>query len=83
MGPIDLFAALDDVQRTRLRGSPQPDVWQRVQQPLIDLGELNAAADPSTFIDASFIEEVNNYTDEQVKQAIAKWKEANKDLLIQ
>jgi len=72
-----------NVQRTRLRGSPQPDVWQRVQQPLIDLGELNAAADPSTFIDASFIEEVNNYTDEQVKQAIAKWKEANKDLLIQ
>jgi hypothetical protein len=63
-------------------GEPQPDVWAKVQAPYIQLGEIDGQLDPAKFIDASFIQGANDFTTDQVKAALQKWKEANKDILI-
>ncbi len=70
------------VQRTRFRGQPQPEVWQSVQPPLIRLGEISAEVDPATFLDPSFIEVANQYTDAELRASITKWKSEHQDLLI-
>jgi NitT/TauT family transport system substrate-binding protein len=86
---IDLGLALLDfaVYRTNLvrtlkRGELQPDLWERVQAPYIKLGELPGPLDPATFLDDSFIDGASDYETAEVKQGIAKWKEANKDILL-
>jgi NitT/TauT family transport system substrate-binding protein len=71
------------VQRTRLRGEPQVDVWKAVQPPLIRLGEIQAEVDPATFLDRSFIDPANDYTDADLRATVAKWKSEHQDLLIQ
>ena len=86
---IDIGSALLDfaVYKTNLirtikRGEPQPDVWARVQAPYIALKEIPGPLDPAGFLDASFIDGASNYETAEVKTAIGKWKEANKDILI-
>jgi NitT/TauT family transport system substrate-binding protein len=71
------------VQRTRLRGQPQPEVWKAVQPPLIRLGEIQAEVDPAKFLDSSFIEAANNYTDSDLRATIEKWKSEHQDLMGQ
>ena len=71
-----------NLRRTKYFGEPQADVWSKVQAPYIKLGEIDGPLDPATFIDSSFIEAANDFTTDQVKAALAKWKEANKDILI-
>jgi len=71
------------VQRTRLRGQPQPEVWKSIQPALIRVGEIQAEIDPATFLDGSFIEAANAYNDSDLRKTVADWKEAHKDLLMQ
>ena len=68
--------------RTRLRGETQPDVWQRIQDPYIKIGEISGPIDPATFLDDSFIEGANAYKTADLKARLAKWKEANADILL-
>ncbi len=79
---LDFAVYRTNLARTLNRGELQPDVWQRVQAPYIQLGEIAGPLDPATFLDESFTEVANDYRTGDVKSAIAAWKEANKDLLI-
>ncbi len=71
-----------NLRRTKDIGEPQPDVWGKVQAPYIKLGEISGQLDPATFIDSSFIEFANDFKTDQVKAALAKWREANKDIIV-
>lgn len=71
-----------NLARTKNRGEPQPDVWARIQEPYQKLGEISKQYDPKTFTDMSFIEPANDYTTDEVKAAIADWKEKNADKMI-
>ena len=82
MALLDFAVYKTNLIRTIKRGEPQPDVWARVQAPYIALKEIPGALDPATFLDDSFIDGASDYETAEVKQAIAKWKEANKDILI-
>jgi NitT/TauT family transport system substrate-binding protein len=70
------------LRRTKDYGELQPDVWASIQGPYVRLGEISKEIEPDTFLDASFIEAANNWTLDQVKAAMAKWKEANPDKVI-
>jgi NitT/TauT family transport system substrate-binding protein len=69
------------LQRTRLRGEPQPDVWASLQEPYLKQGLIKEKHDPASFTDASFIEPASDYTTAEVKEALIKWREANAELL--
>jgi len=71
------------VPRTRLRGELQPEVWSAVQPPLVRLGEIQAEVDPATFLDDSFIEVANDYTNSELRAVVEKWKTDHKDLIMQ
>lgn len=79
---LDFAVYKTNLIRTIKRGEPQPDVWERVQAPYIEIKEIPGPLDPATFLDESFIDGASDYTTAEVKQAIAKWKDANKDILI-
>jgi NitT/TauT family transport system substrate-binding protein len=69
------------LQRTRLRGEPQPDVWERLQGPFLKMGEITEVYDPATFLDASFIEPAMEYETSEVKEALAEWRTANPEFV--
>ena len=71
-----------NLRRTRDFGEPQSDVWVKVQAPYIKLGEIDGPLDPVDFVDASFIKAANEFTTDQVKAALAKWKQENPDALL-
>jgi NitT/TauT family transport system substrate-binding protein len=73
---------VNQLRRTKDYGELQPDVWAAIQGPYVKLGEISKEIDPDTFLDASFIEAANNWTLDEVKAAMAKWKEANSDKVI-
>jgi NitT/TauT family transport system substrate-binding protein len=79
---LDFAVYRTNMVRTLKRGELQPDVWQRVQAPYIQLGEIPGPLDPATFLDESFTDTANDYRTMEVKAAIATWKEANKDILL-
>lgn len=70
------------LQRTRLRGEPQPDVWATLQEPYLKQGLIEDTYDPETFTDDSFIEPAYDYTTEEVKEALEEWRAANQDALL-
>jgi NitT/TauT family transport system substrate-binding protein len=71
---------LNDPQ-TEQFGGLQPDVWKKVQGPLVKFGELQQEYDPATFLDGSFIEEANNFDRNEIKTALEEWKAAHPDLM--
>jgi NitT/TauT family transport system substrate-binding protein len=79
---MDRTIYLSNLRRTVKFGELQPSVWERIQQPLIALGEINGAFDPSLFLDDSFIEAANDFTTDDVRQALAEWRAANPDAVI-
>jgi len=70
------------LRRTKDYGELQPDVWAAIQGPYVKLGEISKFIEPDTFLDASFIPAANNWTLDQVKAAMDKWKKANQDKVI-
>ena len=70
------------LRRTKDYGELQPDVWRRLQGPYINAGEIKAEIDPATFLDDSFVAAANEFTTDEVKAGINKWKEANPDKLL-
>jgi NitT/TauT family transport system substrate-binding protein len=82
LGLLDFAVYRTNMVRTLKRGELQPDVWERVQAPYIQLAEIPGPLDPSTFLDDSFTDIANDYRTMEVKAAIAAWKEANKDILL-
>jgi NitT/TauT family transport system substrate-binding protein len=70
------------LRRTKDYGELQPDVWASIQGPYVRLGEISKEIEPDTFLDASFIEAANNWTLDQVKAAMAKWKQEHPDRVI-
>jgi NitT/TauT family transport system substrate-binding protein len=73
---------VNQLRRTKDYGELQPDVWAAIQGPYVKLGEISKEIEPDTFLDASLTEAANNWTLDQVKAAMAKWKEANSDKVI-
>jgi hypothetical protein len=57
-------------------------VAPRIQGPYVKLEEISKEILPDSFLDASFIEAANDWTLDQVKAGMAKWKEANPDKVI-
>lgn len=72
-----------NLRRTKDFGEPQVDVWESVQGPLVDVGEISQTYDVSGFVDDRFIEAANDWTTTELKAYIDRWKEANPDKLIQ
>jgi NitT/TauT family transport system substrate-binding protein len=70
------------LRRTKDYGELQPDVWALIQGPYVKLGEIGNEVDPDTFLDASFTEAANNWTLDEVKAAMAKWKKEHPDRVI-
>ena len=70
------------VRRTKVYGELQPDVWASIQPPYLKQKEITKTLDPKTFLDPSFIEAANDWTLDDVKSAMADWKKANEDKLI-
>jgi NitT/TauT family transport system substrate-binding protein len=73
---------ITQLRRTKQYGELQPDVWASIQAPYVKQGEITKELDPSTFLDASFIEAANDWTTDDVKKNMNAWKEANADKLI-
>jgi NitT/TauT family transport system substrate-binding protein len=69
------------LQRTRLRGEPQPDVWEALQATYLKQAQVSKIHDPATFLDDSFIEAANEYTTAEVKEALKEWRAANQEFL--
>lgn len=72
-----------NVPRATLRGRARPELWVEVQQPLIDIGQIDKRFDPADFIDESFIDAANDYTYADVRRAVKKWREENPDKMLQ
>ena len=70
------------IRRTVKFGELQQATWNAMQAPYIDVGEISAAFDVSTFLDTSFTDAVNSFTTDEVKAGIARFHEANPNLLI-
>ena len=70
------------LRRTMKLGELEPEAWQRLQAPYVGLGEISRVIDPAEFLDASFIDAANDFTTDDVKDAIRRFKEANADILI-
>jgi NitT/TauT family transport system substrate-binding protein len=70
------------VRRTKVYGELQPDVWAMIQPPYLKQKEISKELDPATFLDSSFIEAANDWTLMDVKSALADWKKANADKVI-
>jgi len=58
-------------------GDVQPEVWTRVQGPMVKLGELQKEIDPATFLDRSLIDPANDFSREQIAADVAAWKSKN------
>jgi NitT/TauT family transport system substrate-binding protein len=68
------------IRRTVKYGELQRDVWEGIQQPYVDFGEISKRIDIDTFLDTSFIDAANSFTTDEVKAGVKAWKEANKDI---
>jgi len=73
---------VNQLRRTKDYGELQPDVWASIQGPYVKLGEISKKIDPDTFLDSSFVEAANNWTLEEVKAGLAKWKQENPERVI-
>jgi NitT/TauT family transport system substrate-binding protein len=73
---------VQQLRRTKDYGELQPDVWAAIEGPYVKLGEISKFIEPDTFLDASFIAAANNWTLDQVKAGMARWKEENADRVI-
>lgn len=58
-------------------GDLQPEIWKKVQGPLVKFGELEKEIDPSMFLDDSFIGPANDFDKEAVARAAEEWKQKN------
>lgn len=70
-------ALITDLPVTEKYGDVQYDVWQKVQAPYVKFEQIEGEVDPKTFLDGSFIAAANDFTEEDVKAAIAEWRAAN------
>jgi NitT/TauT family transport system substrate-binding protein len=70
------------IRRTVRYGELQHDVWENIQPPYVELGEIPEKIDVTVFLDDSFTDAANAFTTMDVKKGIKAWKEANKDILI-
>ena len=71
------------LRRTMKLGELQPEAWTRLQAPYVALGEISRQIDPAEFLDASFVEEANGFTTDDVKAGIKRFRESNSDLAAQ
>jgi NitT/TauT family transport system substrate-binding protein len=69
-------------RRTQDYGEMQPDVWSRIQPPYVELKEISREIQPSEFLDTSFVAGANDFTTDDVKAGIARFREENKDILL-
>lgn len=58
-------------------GDLQPDVWASVQGPYIEFEQIEKEIDPAVFLNDSLIAAANDFTDDDVKGYLEKWKAAN------
>ena len=70
------------LRRTVKFGELQPSVWTAMQAPYVAMGQIAAPIDVSTFLDGSFIDEANNFTTDDVKAGIARFRTENPDLTV-
>ena len=58
-------------------GDVEPEVWAKVQAPYIKFGQIEGQLDPATFLDGSFIDYANGFSEDEMKAALEEWKAAN------
>ncbi|HET9902387.1 MAG TPA: ABC transporter substrate-binding protein [Xanthobacteraceae bacterium] len=62
---------------TKKTGDMQPDVWGRVQEQMIKIGELNKRYDPKTFLDGSMIDAANDFDRNAIAADLKAWRAKN------
>lgn len=62
---------------TEKLGDLQPEVWEKIQEPMIKVGLIEEKIDPSAFLDNSLIEAANDFDREEVKKDVEAWKAEN------
>jgi NitT/TauT family transport system substrate-binding protein len=82
LGLVTQNVFVQQLRRTKDYGELQPDVWASIQGTFVKLGEISKEIDPATFLDDSFVAAANDWTLMEVKEAMATWKEANPDQVI-
>jgi len=58
-------------------GDLRPDSWEKVQAQLIEVGEIKAPIDVTTFLDDSLIGPANEFDRAEVEADIAEWQQTN------
>ncbi|KAA0969573.1 ABC transporter substrate-binding protein [Aureimonas fodinaquatilis] len=66
-----------NVSVTELSGDLQPEVWKKVQPPMVKQGAIDAEIDPATFLDDRFIASANDWDHAEVEAEIKAWRDAN------
>jgi NitT/TauT family transport system substrate-binding protein len=73
---LDMSIPLNQSVTERL-GDLQPDVWLKVQDQMIKVGEINQEYDTDTFLDASYIGPANDFDKAEVAADVERWKQEN------
>jgi NitT/TauT family transport system substrate-binding protein len=79
---INTNAFVQQIRRTKDYGELQPDVWAGIQGAYLNVGEISKEIPPDEFLDSSFIQAANNWTTDQVKENLEKWRKENPDKII-
>ena len=79
---INTNAFVQQIRRTKDFGELQADVWASIQPAYLNVGEISKEIDPANFLDTSFIAPANDWTTDEVKAGVEKWREANPDSII-
>jgi hypothetical protein len=58
-------------------GELRPDVWLKVQNQMIKVGEINQEYNIDTFLDPSHIEPANDFDKAEVAADVERWKQEN------
>lgn len=62
---------------TEKLGDLQPEIWTKIQGPMLKVGLIDETIDPSTFLDDSLIEAANDFDRDEVRADVEAWKAEN------
>lgn len=66
-----------NVSVTDRPGEPQPEVWEALQQRLLDAGAIDKTVDVSTFLNDTYIAAADDWSREEVAQEVQAWADKN------
>jgi ABC-type nitrate/sulfonate/bicarbonate transport system substrate-binding protein len=75
-------AFVTQLRRTKDYGELVPDVWAKIQPPLVKMGVIKQFIEPATFLDAQYLQAANAWSTWEVRKYLDEWKAANPELVL-